>query len=290
MHLEHLVAHNFRSFRNAEVAFKSDLTVVVGENNSGKSNLIEAIRLVTLPADGRRTRYCEPLDVNRDVLDGAFDLSAYYGGLSKAEQAIFMTATEGAYTDRISHHLHYELPGPGERRGHLDWTVGTNKTPDPEPEAREKSFRHVYLPPLRDAQRDLSSGATDRMRFLLEVLAKSGEIDDLEKQADDAFRNLEEHPLIDRADSKIRKQLSDLTQGTIRQRAQLGFVEVEDPRFARPTIESSFINPSNQQSTWGSKRPLPIDDVRTAWELIRDQILEADLLLDVEIRTPARHQ
>lgn len=70
MYLGHLVARNFRSFREAEVAFKKDLTVVVGENNSGKSNLIEAIRLLTLPADGRRTRYCEPQDVNRDAPDG----------------------------------------------------------------------------------------------------------------------------------------------------------------------------------------------------------------------------
>ena len=209
------------------MAFKNDLTVVVGENNSGKSNLIEAIRLLTLPADGRRTRYCEPQDVNRDVPDGAFDLSAYYGGLTKDEQAIFMTATEGVDTDRISHHLHYEMPGAGERRGHATWAVGVNRTPDPEPDAREQSFRHVYLPPLRDAQRELSSGATDRLRFLLEVLAEPGEVDQLQKDADEAFRELEKHPLIERADSKVRNQLSELTQGTIRQRAQLGFVEAE---------------------------------------------------------------
>lgn len=231
MQLEHVIARNFRSLREAETAFRPDLTVVVGENNSGKSNLIEAIRLLTFPADGRRTRYCEIDDITRDTDDSTFELSAIIGGLTTEEQALFMTATEGVDSNRISHHLHYESPGVGERRGHTSWTVGANKVPDPEPEARE-TFRHVYLPPLRDAQRELSSGSTDRLRFLLEVLAADDEVEDLEAKANKAFGELQEHPLINRADDRIRTQLSELTQGTIRQRAELGFVDAELRRLA----------------------------------------------------------
>ena len=40
-----------------------------------------------------------------------------------------------------------------------------------------------------------------------------------------------------------------------------------DQRFARPPIHlPELINPASKQSPWGSKRPLPASEVRTAWE------------------------
>lgn len=41
------------------------MTVLVGENNGGKSNIVDAIRLLTLPLSGRRERYAEDEDLRR---------------------------------------------------------------------------------------------------------------------------------------------------------------------------------------------------------------------------------
>ena len=57
MHLEALTINNFRSFDKAAIPFCRDLTVLVGENNGGKSNAIDAIRLITTPLGGRREIY-----------------------------------------------------------------------------------------------------------------------------------------------------------------------------------------------------------------------------------------
>ena len=59
MYLEKVVLRNFRSFDDGEVDLQKDLTVFVGENNGGKSNAIDAIRLLTQPLGGRREIYCE---------------------------------------------------------------------------------------------------------------------------------------------------------------------------------------------------------------------------------------
>ena len=59
MYLSQLQLTNFRSFSEEKVSFERRLTVLVGENNSGKSNLIDAIRLVSTPLSGRRELYCE---------------------------------------------------------------------------------------------------------------------------------------------------------------------------------------------------------------------------------------
>jgi putative ATP-dependent endonuclease of the OLD family len=54
MYLEKLAIKNFRSFDEGEVLLSRDLTIFVGENNGGKSNAIDAIRLTTTPLSGRR--------------------------------------------------------------------------------------------------------------------------------------------------------------------------------------------------------------------------------------------
>ena len=54
MYLKDLRLKNFRSFSEAVVPLCPDLTIFVGENNGGKSNAIDAIRLLTMPLTGRR--------------------------------------------------------------------------------------------------------------------------------------------------------------------------------------------------------------------------------------------
>lgn len=57
MRLAWIEARHFRSFREVRVPVREHLTVVIGENNGGKSNLLDAVRLLTDPLDGRRDRY-----------------------------------------------------------------------------------------------------------------------------------------------------------------------------------------------------------------------------------------
>lgn len=61
-----------------------------------------------------------------------------------------------------------------------------------------------------------------------------------------------------------------------------------DPRFARPSVESKFINPLNTQSTKGSKVSIPMGTVHEAWTAIRDQVVAQGLLVAVQIQTPER--
>ena len=63
MYLQNLNLNNFRSFGQSEIPLCRDLTILVGENNGGKSNAIDAIRLLTAPLGGRRGLYCEATDI-----------------------------------------------------------------------------------------------------------------------------------------------------------------------------------------------------------------------------------
>ncbi len=224
MHLAHIDFSGFRSCHSTTVWFKHDLTVLIGENNAGKSNVVDAIRLITTTADGRRTRYCEIADVNTDTDESSFTLSAVYKGLSLAEQALMVTASMGIGTKAISHQLRFDLPVAGNRRGRTSWTVGANKSLEPEPAARDR-IRHVYLPPLRDAEASLNSGSSDRIEFVMRTLAEGDEVEELEALAASAFANLGNHALIQRMDTAVSQELGTVTAGSIPHGSKLGFAD-----------------------------------------------------------------
>src|SRR5262245_42382093 len=98
VHLGLLETTNFRSCRQSRFWFQPDLTVLVGENNSGKSNIVDAIRLVTTPSDGRRARYCEGADVSFSSAEPWFDIRAVFTDLSMQKQAMFLAASNGVGT------------------------------------------------------------------------------------------------------------------------------------------------------------------------------------------------
>ena len=55
MLLTELLLENFKCYQRAKICFKP-LTVLVGENNAGKSCLIESLRLISKAAQGAQTR------------------------------------------------------------------------------------------------------------------------------------------------------------------------------------------------------------------------------------------
>ena len=93
MHLSELDLINFRSFPNETVYFERELTVLVGENNGGKSNIIDAIRLLTTPLDGRRELYCEHTDIRFGSSSASFELKASFEDLSPPQQGRMLSGT-----------------------------------------------------------------------------------------------------------------------------------------------------------------------------------------------------
>jgi hypothetical protein len=61
----------------------------------------------------------------------------------------------------------------------------------------------------------------------------------------------------------------------------------EDVRFARPPIHlSRYLNPKSKQAPSGARRPLAFGDVRSVWETVRQQVLDAGCVLGVQFPTP----
>jgi putative ATP-dependent endonuclease of OLD family len=85
--LAKLKLSNFRSCVDTVVDFSGDLTVLVGENGSGKSNIIDALRLATSSALEHRSLW---FDQDRDrsygkAKDVSIDISQTFTDLTNEE-------------------------------------------------------------------------------------------------------------------------------------------------------------------------------------------------------------
>ncbi|WP_322008048.1 AAA family ATPase [Paraburkholderia tropica] len=102
MYLKNLSLNSFRSFDEADIELQKDLTVFVGENNGGKSNAIDAIRLLTTPLGGRREIYCEPTDLRFQSGNSHFELEGRFAELSPGQQGRFLSAATDASMTQAS--------------------------------------------------------------------------------------------------------------------------------------------------------------------------------------------
>jgi putative ATP-dependent endonuclease of OLD family len=216
MFLETLRLNNFRSFEEERICFCDDLTILVGENNGGKSNAIDALRLVTTPLSGRREIYCESTDIRFGNAEPKFELDATFAGLSAPQQGRLISAVTDYTLEKAVFGLSYDESKKRHPARPTAW-AGHLKSP---PEAGcQETIRHVYLPPLRDAKRALASGNPTRIYALLRHFL--GE-DDPKQLAERLKRDTNEKILKD-IGGAVDVGLTALTAGVRRQAASLGF-------------------------------------------------------------------
>ncbi|APU15187.1 MULTISPECIES: ATP-dependent nuclease [Actinoalloteichus] len=225
---------NFRACREVTVPLRPDVTLLAGENNSGKTSVIDAVRLLTGSVHGRvptpdRQDLCgaaasgEALRVEADLKDIAPTMAgAYLEGLLPAD------APGGSRSARWG--LTFRPPEDDRGRGATTWSVGRDHLAAGEPALRH-GVRHVYLPPLRDAVRELGSGSGDRIRLMLATLLGSREaVKAFVDHAEARLGELTEEPVITNLLTKINDPLRTVTAGAHPQQAAA--------RFAEPTLAS----------------------------------------------------
>jgi putative ATP-dependent endonuclease of OLD family len=217
MYLKTIALRNFRSFNAGEVELQRDLTVFVGENNGGKSNAIDGIRLLIQPLGGRREIYCEPSDVRFQSETTGFELEAIFSDLSVGQQGRLISASADATLSEARFGLRYN-GGLGDRPAL--WAGKPGNLPEP---GCHDTVRHVYLPPLRDAKRALASGNPTRIMALLKHFLGDVSASDLARE----LARQTGHVVLTKVDQAVGKGLTALTAGVRPQAAALGFASEE---------------------------------------------------------------
>jgi putative ATP-dependent endonuclease of OLD family len=234
MRLAKLTAQGFRNLEG-EVPLPDSMTLIAGENNTGKSNVIDALRLLTQPGAGMRfSRWITSDDFVHDGhgnrVGDTFELEALYIGLTEHQRGRLVTCLAPSVAENAAKiRLAAQLGDNG--RVNITWYGGDSLQPGIEPWARE-TVMHTYLPPLRDAAGDLRPGRDNKLVNLLSALAPEGSEHrtEIETVARDANTSLSGTAAVSEARSEIQSRLDKVLGPLFAQQTGLRF---SDPRFDR---------------------------------------------------------
>lgn len=235
MLLTKLSLKNFRSCKDTVVEFADDLTVLVGENASGKSAIVDALRLATFPASGRQTAwFSRDGDPAWDATKGEpVEIQTKYGMLSDAEKAIYLAGLLDSHEDLVYTTSFSTLPDV-PRRSITSWSVSEGLADDPEPALRRR-ISHVYLPPLRDAVRSLDGGDQGELQEVLRILIGSDTSKEASftEQANESLTKIANHELAAEATTAIQSYFKKTTPPNREHQVQINQRPLELQRIAR---------------------------------------------------------
>ena len=223
MYLSTIEITNFRSLKELRVEFQTGLNVLVGRNNTGKTNLIHAIRHALGPSASRgEALWLERDDFYResvkDETERTISITLTFTGLSEAQRAHFYEIVDFNLEDitKSKALIRFEASWPkGKRQASIKRTGGTlTAEPSEVPTRILESLSVTFLPALRDAEASLAPGYRSRLALLLRDLAerKGGSVkSDIEAIYTKANEELEKRPLINETKMSLQNTTRELS-------------------------------------------------------------------------------
>jgi len=177
MYLSKLIIENFRCFGEGdnrfEMTLKPGLTALVGENDSGKTAVIDALRFA-LGTNDQEWNGLEDSDFNASASSRVIRIVCKFDNLSSSEQRAFieyLTFDKDNDNEPVLY-VHWTARDTGEvRRGRpyrRTEVLSGEKGDGPQLDVNARDLlRATYLRPLRNAEQALSAGRGSRLAQIL---------------------------------------------------------------------------------------------------------------------------
>lgn len=240
MHLSSLTISNYKCFNATpfSISLNPGLTVLVGENGSGKSAVIDAIRLV-LNEDEYGNRGVSGSDFHRPVSStakerGADSLSVVFSfmNLTEDEQIAYLPWLDQGDTTKAL--LTMMVENKEDPRGRLKRKLwGGNSSAAAFEWNLLCAIACIYLPPLRDAEDKLRAFRGSRLARLLRSLrsrTNKAEVHPLEKVFERFNQTMLHDETIKTANDAIRKYARESMGSLFGQDTQVQFAEASFER------------------------------------------------------------
>lgn len=179
IYLSHIKINNFRQFSAFELELQKGLNLIVGENNSGKSSLIDAIRLVLGTRDNERYWLDEKdfhFNKSTNLREKEIKIECVFRGFQNNEAAPFLewlgiekiSETNNQYFLKIMYSARLsENETKYGKRITVDVTAGPDKQGSQMDGLARDLLKVTYLKPLRDAENELKSKKGSRLSQIL---------------------------------------------------------------------------------------------------------------------------
>lgn len=204
MHLNSLTIKNFRKIQDLNICFNKGMNLLIGENDAGKSSILDAIRLVTGVHSNDYFRVThDDFFTDGKTRSNDLEIICEFRGLSDTEAASFL---EWISIDGTEYYLKVTLRAKRIDKANSTYDVYSDVRAGEDEESGSLSgeaknkLRATYLKPLRDASYELAARRGSRLSQILgayEIFQKKPNV---------------VHPLVDsmnKANSEITKYFKD---------------------------------------------------------------------------------
>lgn len=209
MHIQHVNINGYKGIKeNFEITFSAGMNIIVGENASGKSAIIDALRLILNENEfGNRfiedTDFYTPFD-NPTKSASSIAINCTFAGLSNEEKVAYLPWTISDEKAKLSLLVENKISNRGFYKRKI-WG-GDAQAAAFEWELFEELINCIYLPPLRDAETKLTEGKHSRLARLLKKTNK--------KKIQQCRKDNTLHPL-EKKVQNFNNGISNDTEGTI---------------------------------------------------------------------------
>jgi len=230
MRLKSLHIRNFRKIEDLMVNFPPGLSVIVGENNAGKTAIIDALRLMLFPSRDYDALRLNEDDFRRGADGAAIEIYCTFCNLSDEDEVRFQECLvdvgEGKFDVRLNARVEFNTT---TRRANVKMWGGETEGGSL-PSNLYDNITSIYLQPLRDPESGLKPGRRSQVSRLIDCLTENDghkQFEDIASDANDKIRKLE--PVI-KAKADIDTQMASIAGGELTQKTELIFSE---PTFHR---------------------------------------------------------
>lgn len=230
MRLSKLHIRNFRKIEDLTITFPSGLSVLVGENNAGKTAIIDALRMMLFPS-----RDFDALRLNEDDFrigsgNAPIEISCTLCDLNDDDEVNFQECLvdigDGKFNAQINARAEFNTV---TRRANVKMWGGETEG-GTLPAILYDKITSVYLKPLRDPESGLKPGRYSQVSRLIDCLTEENkrvEFETIAKEANGRIRELQ--PVKD-AKVDLDTRMASIAGGDLTQKTELIFT---DPTFHR---------------------------------------------------------
>jgi putative ATP-dependent endonuclease of OLD family len=230
MRLLKLHIRNFRKIEDLSLNFPKGLTVIVGENNAGKTAVIDALRLILFSSRDFEALRLNEDDFRRHSQNAPIEISCTFCDLSDTDEVHFQECLvdtgDGKFHARLNARAEFNTK---TRRANVKMWGGETEG-GTLPSNLYDHLSSIYLQPLRDPESGLRPGRHSQVSRLIDCLTPEDNRDEFEtiaKTANDQIRALGP---VKTAETDIDTQLSSIAGPELAQKTELIF---SNPSFHR---------------------------------------------------------
>ena len=230
MWLRELQICNFRRIDELTVKFPRGLTVLVGQNNSGKTTIVDALRLMLFSSrDFDSLRITED-DFRAGTEYAPIEISCRFTGLEDEDEVHFQECLVDIGDDQFEMQVNarVEFNETTHRCNVKMW--GGETEGGSLPSNHYDRLATIYLQPLRDPERGLRPGQHSQVSRLIDCLTNEGQRTEFEAAAKDANETIRVLKPVEDAEGDINAQMAAIAGPELTQKTALIFT---DPTFRR---------------------------------------------------------